>query len=64
MVIVGVGIIVGSKIATGLADWAALPTGGIDYTRLFSVPMWASVACLIALLLFYPRRRADGRNSP
>jgi nucleoside transporter len=44
MVIVGVGIIVGSKIATGLADWAALPTGGIDYTRLFSVPMWASVA--------------------
>jgi MFS family permease len=64
MVIVGVGIIVGSKIATGLADWAALPTGGIDYKRLFTVPMWASVACLIALLLFYPRRQAGGRNSP
>jgi MFS family permease len=64
MVIVGVGIIVGSKIATGLADWAALPTGGIDYARLFTVPMWASAACLIAPLLFYPRRRAGGRSSP
>jgi MFS family permease len=62
MVIVGVGIIVGSKIATGLADWAALPTGGIDYTRLFSVPMWASVACLVLLRLFYPRKSRNVRN--
>jgi MFS family permease len=58
MVIVGVGIIVGSKIATGLADWAALASGGIDYRKLFSVPMWASIACLIVLLMFYPRRRS------
>jgi MFS family permease len=57
MVIVGVGIIVGSKIATSLADWAAIEGGSIDYTRLFSVPMWASVACLMLLLLFYPRWR-------
>jgi len=56
MVIIGVGIIAGSKVATGLADWATTDEV-IDYTRLFSVPMWASLACLIALLIFYPGGR-------
>jgi nucleoside transporter len=64
LVIVGIGIIVGSKIATGLADWAKTDdTGPINYTRLFSVPMWAALACLVILLLFYPggRRRRTAR---
>lgn len=56
MVIVGVGIIVGSKFATSLADWAT-SGGQIDYARLFSVPMWMSVGCFLALLMFYPRGR-------
>ncbi|MDH3591926.1 MAG: MFS transporter, partial [Planctomycetota bacterium] len=61
LVIVGVGIIVGSKIATGVAEWAAGgPTPNYsnpDHVKpLFSVPMWAAVACFAVILLFYPRR--------
>ncbi len=56
LVIVGVGTIVGSIIATTLAAHYTRPDKTIDYTSLFAWPMWASVACLIALLLFYPRR--------
>lgn len=56
LVIIGVGIIVGSKIATGAADWATRD-GRIDYRVLFSIPMWASLACLLVLLVAYPSRR-------
>jgi nucleoside transporter len=74
LVIIGIGIIVGSLVAGEVAEWArtvevidavsglpvlddeGLPKIDIDYTRLFSVPMWASVACLAALLFFYPNR--------
>jgi nucleoside transporter len=56
LVIVGVGVIVGSKIAAWVAVWAAIDKDHLDYTKLFSVPMWASVACLVALVIFYPRR--------
>jgi nucleoside transporter len=55
LVIIGVGIIVGSWIAGAVAKWASA-SGTMDYTRLFSVPMYASLACLAALLLFYPSR--------
>ncbi|MCZ6596375.1 MAG: MFS transporter [Planctomycetota bacterium] len=60
LVVIGIGVIVGSKIAGWVADWAVMEDGARDYTRLFSVPMWASIACLAALLLFYPggRRRS------
>jgi nucleoside transporter len=60
LVIVGIGIIVGSKIATGLA--ARFTTAEkIDYTKLFSVPMWGALACLVILLVMYPggRRRRE-----
>lgn len=64
LVIVGIGIIVGSYVATSLvatwadAGWTDPDTHRPDYyTRLFSVPLWASLACLAALLLFYPGRR-------
>lgn len=56
LVIVGIGIIVGSKIAGAVADWATVD-GVMDYTRLFSAPMWASLACLLLLLAFYPSKR-------
>ncbi len=58
VVIVGVGTIVGSKIAGWVADWATLPGGELDYQRLFSVPLWASTVCLVVLMLFYPGGRA------
>jgi hypothetical protein len=61
LVIIGVGIIAGSLIAGAVAEWATEkdPTTGagvLNYTKLFEVPMWAAVACLVVLLLFYPRR--------
>ncbi len=56
LVIVGIGIIVGSKIAGWVADWARLPDGSQDYQRLFGVAMWASLACLLVLLAVYPAR--------
>jgi len=55
LVIVGVGVIVGSKIAGWVADWAK-SGDAIDYGRLFQVPLWAALACLVLLLLFYPAR--------
>ncbi len=53
LVIVGIGIIVGSLFATWVAEGAST-AGELDYQQLFSVPMWMALGCLIALLLFYP----------
>lgn len=54
LVIVGVGVIVGSWISGEVAKWATVE-GKLDYQRLFSVPMWASLACLALFFLMYPR---------
>ena len=53
LVTVGIGIIVGSKIAGAVAQWATV-NGKLDYSELFTVPMWAAIACLAVLLIFYP----------
>jgi nucleoside transporter len=63
VVIVGVGIIVGSKIATGVAEWVMDEGGAVDYRQLFSVPMWASLGCLVILLVFYPGGRRATRST-
>lgn len=55
LVIVGIGVIVGSKIAGWVADWATID-GEMNHTKLFSVPMWASLACLGLLFAFYPSK--------
>lgn len=57
LVIIGIGIIVGSKAAAAVAYYWATVGGTLDYTRLFSVPMWAALACLVALIAFYPGGR-------
>ena len=62
LVIVGIGVIVGSKIAGWVADWATAD-GVMDHTRLFSVPMWASLACLAILLVAYPRRLSETQQA-
>lgn len=68
LVIIGIGIIVGSKIAGWVAEWATPPgSDAIDYTRLFGVPMWAALGCLVVLLALYPRRsprRGDAGEGP
>ena len=58
LVIIGIGTIVGSKIATSAATWS---THGeeLSFNQLFSYPMWASVACLAALLIFYPNNKEN-----
>ncbi|MCC6284856.1 MAG: MFS transporter [Phycisphaerales bacterium] len=56
LVIFGIGIIVGSKVAGMWAESSKLATGKLDYVKLFAMPMWASLGCLMALLLFYPNR--------
>ncbi|MCZ6834313.1 MAG: MFS transporter [Planctomycetota bacterium] len=62
LVIIGIGTIVGSYIAGGVADWATMD-GAMNYTKLFSVPMWASIVCLIILFLGYPGKKAHPRPS-
>lgn len=57
LVIIGIGIIVGSKIATGLAAWAKGSAEAIDYRSLFTVPMWAALACFLFLFFLYPSGR-------
>ncbi len=56
LVFVGLGIIVGSWFATSLVGSWATTDGVMDYTRLFSVPMWMSLACLVALMVAYPKK--------
>jgi MFS family permease len=62
LVIVGVGIIVGSLFATSVVGrYASLPDGGgLDYAKLFSVPMWIAVGCLVALLVLYREPKRAG----
>ena len=55
LVIVGVGIVVGSLVAGYIGDYATNADGVVDYTTLFSIPMWAALGCLAVLLGFYPR---------
>jgi MFS family permease len=58
----GVGTIAGSVIASSVATWATSPDGSMDYTKLFSVPMWAAFICFVALLLFYPSGKQSSPN--
>ena len=57
LVIVGVGIIVGSMIATRAVGWATID-GELSYPVLFRYPMYAAWACFLALLVFYPSKRS------
>ena len=63
LVIIGIGVIVGSKIAGYVSDWAK--TGDTtDYTKLFSVPMWAALACLIFVIALYPNKSVAVETGP
>lgn len=56
LIVFGVGILLGSKFAAMVAASAKTADGTMDFTKLFSVPMWASLACFVVLLVAYPRR--------
>ncbi len=53
LVIIGIGVIVGSMIAGWVSDHYAKG----DYQKLFSVPMWAAVVVLVLLFIIYPGGR-------
>ncbi|MEY2714799.1 MAG: hypothetical protein RIT24_1142, partial [Planctomycetota bacterium] len=59
LVIVGIGIIVGSLFATSVvAKYAtAGGTADMDYTKLFSVPMYMALGCFVLLVLLYPSKK-------
>ena len=73
LVVFGIGIIVGSVIAGYVGGWASetvlhdsglpvidsdgKPISRMNYTKLFMVPMWASLACMAFLAAFYPSGR-------
>jgi hypothetical protein len=57
LVIIGIGIIVGSKIATSAATWSTDSEDKLSFEQLFHYPMWASLICLCALMLFYPNKQ-------
>jgi nucleoside transporter len=60
MVIVGVGVLVGSLIAAAVKDAATGLDEVTNYRVLFSVPLWAALVCVIVLLVAYPGgRRAE-----
>lgn len=61
LVVMGLGITVGSWFAIYVVgEWAKVD-GKTDYTRLFSVPMWMSAACLLLLMLFYRGGKKTGQ---
>jgi len=65
LIIFGIGIIVGSLVAGEVAEWATRSDGSMNYTRLFSIPMWAAVACLAIMLVGYPGRSPKrGERAP
>ena len=55
LVIIGIGIVVGSLIAGWVAGWATVD-GAMQYDKLFSLPMWGALGCLILFLLSYPTK--------
>lgn len=57
LVIVGVGIIAGSLFATSVVAKYATVDGTMDYTKLFSVPMYMAIGCFVLMLLFYPSKK-------
>ncbi len=61
LIIIGIGIIVGSLFATSVAGRYAqfvTPEGAtaMNYEKLFSVPMWMALVCFVLMLVFYPSK--------
>ena len=62
LVIIGIGIIVGSWFSLDVVAAGAKETAGSDsspeyFRELFSVPMWIALGCLVLLLVAYPGGR-------
>jgi hypothetical protein len=56
LVIIGIGIVVGSLIAGQVAGWATV-NDAMQFDRLFNIPMWGALVCLFLLLVCYPSKK-------
>ena len=55
LVVIGIGIIVGSLVAGWVAGWAKVDDV-MHYDKLFSIPMWGAIGCLAIFLIAYPNK--------
>ncbi len=63
LVVMGFGVIFGNYLAGWIAQ-ASMHGTEIDYSKLFGIPMFICIACLLALVAFYPSRRAASEWTP
>jgi len=61
----GFGVIAGNYFAGKVDRWATVKDAATGATStnfqiLFSIPMWIAIGCLVALVLFYPSKKAPG----
>jgi MFS family permease len=58
LIIFGIGVIAGNLAAGWIGQW--LVSDGVmdpsDWRTFFAIPLWVTVACLVAFLIFYPNR--------
>jgi len=56
LIIFGVGVIIGNWLSGQLGKWTTRPDKSIDWQTFYAVPGYITLACLLALLIFYPNR--------
>jgi nucleoside transporter len=62
LIVFGLGVVGGNYMSGKIGAMSKTATG-LNYTVMFSIPMWISLGCLIFLALFYPSR-AVRREEP
>lgn len=67
LVLIGIGMIVGNIVVGQLAAWAGsgLEAGqeSVKWMRLFGAAAWATIACLVLFLVFYPKKAESAGES-
>ena len=58
LIVVGIGVILGNLVAGEVGKWASISAQETDWSRLFSVPLWATVVVLAAFIVFYPKEKS------
>ena len=61
LIIVGIGIVVGSYVAGKIGTIYTSEDGVKDWQGLFAIPMYTAVVCLAFLAVFYPGKAAMAR---
>jgi len=64
LVVFGIGVIVGNILVGVLSAWTKVGDR-TDWQMYYSIPAWITLACLVALLIFYPSaKRAGAASAP